>query len=156
MPNDFRDSMQIDKWFSCGGKIRYKKEQSAKNIIKQQKKKGKIISRTLTVYHCKICGGWHIGHNRMLMKKEKLEKDLNQMPKLMDGNTRIHVGFLNKHRKDIIFVFGDNNDRSGLGGQAAVARKVSNSYGFVTKIKPTHSPKDYYKPEPYKPVFERV
>ena len=38
---------------------------------------------------------------------------------------------------DKIFVFGDNLDRYGLGGQAKAARGESNSLGIVTKIDPS-------------------
>lgn len=90
-----------------------------------------------------------------MISRELLEKELALMPKLPDGNTRVSAGFLNKHARDVVFVFGDNVVGKGFGGQAAVARKVSNSFGFVTKKNPTHSPRDYFKPDEYQSVFDR-
>ena len=87
------------------------------------------------------------------MNKKEIIEVLKELPKLPDGNCRISVGFLKKYKKEVIFVFGDNLDRRGLGGQAAIARKVTNSYGFVTKKYPTHSPSDYYKPSEYSNKF---
>lgn len=54
-----------------------------------------------------------------------------------------------------IFVFGDNAFRVGNGG-AAILRDHPQSYGFVTKVHPSHNPNfAYYKPENYMPVFEQ-
>ena len=86
--------------------------------------------------------------------KQEILKELETLPLLPDGNRKVSIGFLNKLKEEVVFVFGDNNDRKGLGGQAAVARKVKNAYGFVTKKKPTHTPKDYYKPNEYSIKFE--
>lgn len=39
-----------------------------------------------------------------------------------------------------LFIFGDNAERSGLGGQAAAARGEPNALGIVTKWRPTMTP----------------
>ena len=60
----------------------------------------------------------------------------------------ITKAYLRSH-PDEIFVFGDNCKRRGNGG-AAKLRNEPNTYGFITKKKPTHSDGDYYKPGEYK------
>jgi hypothetical protein len=59
--------------------------------------------------------------------------------------------YLREHPHDI-FVFGDNTLRVGYGG-AAMLRDMPNTYGFVTKKTPDHTPEAYYKPEEYEKVF---
>jgi hypothetical protein len=51
-----------------------------------------------------------------------------------------------------IFVFGDNWDRKGTGGAAAL-RHHPNTYGFITKKHPTYKDEDYYRPEDYAYMF---
>ncbi len=65
----------------------------------------------------------------------------------------IHItnGYLKKN-PDIIFVFGDNLLRKGLGGSAKL-RYEPNTYGFVTKKKPSKSDKAYYRPKEYSAVY---
>ncbi len=53
-----------------------------------------------------------------------------------------------------IFVFGDNTIRKGLGG-AAKLRYHPQSYGFITKIKPTYDDKDFYRPEEYSKIYRQ-
>ena len=53
-----------------------------------------------------------------------------------------------------IFVFGDNDIGVGKGG-AAKLRDEPNSYGFITKKRPSFEPSAYYKPKEYKAVFGR-
>lgn len=55
--------------------------------------------------------------------------------------------FLNRN-KNHIFVFGDNDMRVGCGGAAAL-RHCPNTYGFVTKKKPSNRDEDYYTQEEY-------
>lgn len=43
-----------------------------------------------------------------------------------------------------IFIFGDNDLKTGLGGQAAEMRGEKNTIGIPTKKKPTHEPDAYY------------
>lgn len=45
---------------------------------------------------------------------------------------------------DWLFVFGDNLERAGYGGQARAARGEPNAVGIVTKRKPYHSPDAYF------------
>ena len=52
-----------------------------------------------------------------------------------------------------IFVFGDNLDRKGKGG-AAILRDEPNTYGFITKKKPTTSLNDYFTPDEYKSIYK--
>ncbi len=58
-----------------------------------------------------------------------------------------------KENPDHIFVFGDNTIRMGKGG-AAKLRDVSNTYGFITKIKPWTGDGDYYKPNEYEAKYQ--
>lgn len=53
-----------------------------------------------------------------------------------------------------IFVFGDNDTRIGKGG-AAKLRHHPQALGFITKKEPLYADKAYYKPEEYKPVFDK-
>jgi len=59
-----------------------------------------------------------------------------------------------KSNPNCVFVFGDNLERKGRGG-AAILRYEPNTYGFITKKRPTHVDTDYYKPEEYRMVFNK-
>jgi len=59
--------------------------------------------------------------------------------------------YLREHPQEV-FVFGDNLYRVGDGG-AAKLRHFKNTYGFVTKKKPTHNAEDYYTPQEYDSVY---
>ena len=59
--------------------------------------------------------------------------------------------YLANHPNEI-FVFGDNTERVGMGG-AALLRNMPNTYGFITKKRPSHNPEDYYRPNEYEKVF---
>lgn len=50
---------------------------------------------------------------------------------------------------DLVFVFGDNEDRVGLGGQAVI-RDGGNSIGIRTKRHPNHSPESFWTDDDYK------
>ena len=58
-----------------------------------------------------------------------------------------------KENPNHIFVFGDNTLRVGLGG-AAILRNEPNTYGFITKKKPSHRDEDYYRPIEYNDVYK--
>ena len=58
-----------------------------------------------------------------------------------------------RENRNHIFVFGDNTKREGRGG-AAILRDEPNTWGFVTKIMPTHDAGSYYTPEQYDKVYE--
>lgn len=49
-----------------------------------------------------------------------------------------------KDNKNKIFVFGDNDERSGYGGQAKEMRGESNAIGVPTKKSPNNTPDSYY------------
>lgn len=53
-----------------------------------------------------------------------------------------------------VFVFGDNTQRSGLGG-AAQLRYHPQSYGFITKRCPTYQDTAFYTPEEYQEVYKQ-
>jgi len=59
--------------------------------------------------------------------------------------------FLNSN-SNYVFVFGDNLLRKGYGG-AAELRDLPNTYGFITKKKPTNENNAFYKPDEYFPVY---
>jgi hypothetical protein len=45
---------------------------------------------------------------------------------------------------DVLYLFGDNNDRVGLGGQAAEMRYEPNAVGVRTKWSPGVNPYDFF------------
>ena len=59
--------------------------------------------------------------------------------------------FLNEH-KDAYFVYGDNLQRTGLGG-AAKLRPHPRAIGFVTKKAPDDHQKSFFRPEEYASMF---
>lgn len=59
-----------------------------------------------------------------------------------------------RENSDHIFVFGDNLIGKGKKG-AAIHRDEPNSYGFVTKKRPSYDPSAYYKASEYKHVFKK-
>ena len=58
-----------------------------------------------------------------------------------------------KNNPNHIFVFGDNTLRKGKGG-AAILRDEPNSYGFITKKRPSLDGSAYYTPDEYEKVFQ--
>jgi hypothetical protein len=68
------------------------------------------------------------------------------IPKMMT------VEFLRSHQ-EIIFVFGDNTIRRGLGG-AAKLRYEPNTYGFITKKFPNNQDTSFYRPIEYQKIFD--
>ena len=61
--------------------------------------------------------------------------------------------YLDTH-PDVVFVYGDNLLRKGLGG-AARLRNHPCTYGFITKKSPNLDNKAYFTVSEYRPVFER-
>jgi hypothetical protein len=57
-----------------------------------------------------------------------------------------------KANPDCFFVFGDNVQRLGLGGQAASMRGEPNSIGVVTKWKPSNEPAAFFYDSGYAQV----
>ena len=58
-----------------------------------------------------------------------------------------------RENTDMVFVFGDNLIRKGIGG-AAKLRRQPNTYGFITKKYPDNKEESFFKPDEYLPVFE--
>lgn len=50
------------------------------------------------------------------------------------------------NNKNYLFVFGDNTKKIGLGGQAII-RNCGNTFGFITKLKPTNDEKAFLNDE---------
>ena len=50
---------------------------------------------------------------------------------------------------DWLFIFGDNLERAGLGGQAAEARGEPNAIGIATKRKPSMDPSAFFSDADY-------
>lgn len=50
---------------------------------------------------------------------------------------------------DCLFIFGDNLEREGMGGQAVI-REQTNAIGLATKKKPSSSPDAYFIDEEFK------
>lgn len=65
--------------------------------------------------------------------------------------TIITTEYLREH-PDHIFVFGDNTLGKGKKG-AAIHRDEPNSYGFITKKRPSYDNSAYYRPSEYTHVF---
>jgi hypothetical protein len=63
----------------------------------------------------------------------------------------VDVAYLRSH-PDEIFVFGDNLERWGRGGAAAV-RGEPNAYGFVAKKAPKHADHVYFRPDECREVY---
>jgi len=59
-----------------------------------------------------------------------------------------------RENPDHMFVFGDNTIRRGKKG-AAMLRHHSQSYGFITKKRPSYDASAYYTPAEYKHVFKK-
>jgi hypothetical protein len=66
-------------------------------------------------------------------------------------NLIITEDFLNKNPNSY-FVFGDNLERFGYGGAAAL-RDHPRAYGFITKKFPDNKSSSFYEPNEYAPVF---
>jgi hypothetical protein len=75
------------------------------------------------------------------MTEEKQSKKL----KIWLGNW--NVSDVRAH-SNWLFIFGDNDDARGMGGQAII-RKCKNAAGVPTKRSPGYSPSDYYTDDDY-------
>jgi hypothetical protein len=60
--------------------------------------------------------------------------------------------FLQQH-PEIIFVFGDNEERWGNRGAAALRDCKDSVYGFITKKRPSGDSSAYFTPESYGPMY---
>ena len=54
-----------------------------------------------------------------------------------------------RENRDILFLFGDNSTRKGLGGQAKEMRGEPNSLGIVTKKFPSNEKDSFYSDEDF-------
>lgn len=74
-----------------------------------------------------------------------------------------------RRNQDVLFVFGDNIIRKGMGGQAGAMRGEPNAVGVATKLRPSLHPEAYFGEEPeqvlaqkrvidedMKPLFDKV
>lgn len=74
-----------------------------------------------------------------------------------------------RRNEDILYVFGDNTVRRGMGGQAGAMRGERNAVGVATKSVPSTHPDAYFGEEPeqveaqiriidedMKPLFDKV
>ena len=57
---------------------------------------------------------------------------------------------------DVYYCFGDNDDRVGLGGQAAEMRGEKNAVGIRTKKSPGHGDSDFYKDENFDECVAKI
>lgn len=62
-----------------------------------------------------------------------------------------------KNNPDILYIFGDNMKRQGMGGQAKEMRGERNAYGIATKMKPEHGTPDcyFYDEQKYFEIVDR-
>lgn len=66
---------------------------------------------------------------------------ITQMPiKYIERLDRKYI----KEHPDCYFIFGDNTERTGFGGQAKEARGEPNSIGIATKRAPGMNPEDFF------------
>ena len=70
---------------------------------------------------------------------------------LHEINNQVTEEFLKDH-DECVFVFGDNLERKGKGGAAAL-RHLENTYGFVTKKAPNNEDASFFKVGEYRRVF---
>jgi hypothetical protein len=57
---------------------------------------------------------------------------------------------------EVLYVFGDNYGRQGMGGQAKEMRGEPNAVGVATKKAPTHLETDYFSDDAYEYHVRRV
>jgi len=71
----------------------------------------------------------------------------------------IHKGFWNRttanENKNFLFIFGDNDAKRGIGGQAVI-RNCSNSMGIPTKKFPNNRPGSFYTDKEYALNQEKI
>lgn len=57
---------------------------------------------------------------------------------------------------DLFYCFGDNDDREGLGGQAAEMRGERNAIGIRTKKHPDNLPASFYSDDEYDECIAKI
>lgn len=68
----------VFEYLHCGRKIRYKSESRAQKVADQQNKRGK--GGKVLPYHCKVCDGWHNGHETSTTKVLFLKTSYRHVP----------------------------------------------------------------------------
>jgi len=61
-----------------------------------------------------------------------------------------------KNNPDILYLFGDNEQRRGRGGQAKECRGEPNAVGIATKVKPARSEESYWSDGDYDRCIEII
>lgn len=56
----------------------------------------------------------------------------------------------------VLYLFGDNDERTGYGGQAAEMRDEENAVGIRTKWQPTRSPSAFFNDRDYRDICEMI
>lgn len=49
-------------YWTCGRKVRYPKLRMLLKALDRIQREG--IDADMTPYHCRVCGGWHMGHTK--------------------------------------------------------------------------------------------
>jgi hypothetical protein len=55
-------SQLLTRMRSCEGKRRYIKASDTRAVVLSMRRAEK--AQNIVAYHCRCCGGWHIGHER--------------------------------------------------------------------------------------------
>ena len=61
-----------------------------------------------------------------------------------------------RRNPEVLYVFGDNLGREGMGGQAYEMRGEPNAVGVATKRAPTHNVDDFFTDADYEEVIEII
>jgi len=61
-----------------------------------------------------------------------------------------------QNNPDVLYLFGDNDERTGYGGQAGEMRDEENAVGVRTKWSPGARPSDYFRDRDFDKVSEMI
>jgi hypothetical protein len=61
-----------------------------------------------------------------------------------------------KSNPDVMYLFGDNNERVGMGGQAKEMRGEPNAHGIRTKWLPTYNPDAFFSDSQFDKIVEML
>lgn len=56
------EDINVNAFFVCGGKERYKTKARAREALRKLKRAG-YGQKDVVAYMCKYCGGYHLGHS---------------------------------------------------------------------------------------------